>query len=185
MWDRRTPIGRDAGAVTAGRWIAVLVVTTGIVPAACVDETHELQVQALGPETPGVSPGPLHRPGQPCLVCHGEPGPSSHEFVIAGTVYAVQGESAPGQGAEVTMEDTTGSAVELTTNEVGNFYITPDQWAPTFPVGLVTVSKGQSVQEMNTHIGRDGSCADCHTQTPGPTSFGPVYLDRAPTDGGP
>ena len=42
--------------------------------AACVDESHELQVQALGAEVPGVPMGPLHRPGQPCLVCHGDQG---------------------------------------------------------------------------------------------------------------
>jgi hypothetical protein len=36
---------------------------------------------------------------------------------------------------------------------------------------------------MLTHVGRDGSCADCHTPTAGPTSPGPVYLNVA-GDGG-
>jgi hypothetical protein len=175
MGDRPTPAGRDSGAMTAGRWIAALALTAGVVLAACVDETHELQVQALGPESPGVPPGPLHRPGQPCLVCHGEPGPASLKFVMAGTVYAVQGQSAPATSAQVTIEDVNGSFYSATTNEVGNFYITSDQWAPTLPA-QVQVAQGDESQQMITHIGRDGSCADCHTQTPGPTSPGAVYL---------
>jgi hypothetical protein len=103
---------------------------------------------------------------------------------MAGTVYAVRGQSDPAPGVQVVIEDATGSFYGLTTNEVGNFFITTDQWSPTFPA-LVTISMGQTLQQMNTHIGRDGSCADCHTQTPGPTSPGPVYLNLAPGDGGP
>jgi hypothetical protein len=164
--------------------VGTVVLAGAIALAACVDETHELQIQALGGETPGVSPGPLHRPGQPCLVCHGEAGPSSHEFVMAGTVFAVQGQSDPAPGVQVVIEDVTGSFFGITTNEAGNFYITTDQWSPTLPA-LVTISKGQSFQQMNTHISRDGSCADCHTETPGPTSAGPVYLNTPPRDGGP
>ena len=165
---------RDRAGIAA-RWLAASVVAAGVALVACIDETHELQVQALGPEAPGVSPGPLHRPGQPCLVCHGEAGPSSHPFVMAGTVYAVRGQSAPGGGAQVSIEDVNGSFDAATTNQVGNFYITPDEWAPTLPA-QVQVSRGSDLQQMLTHIGRDGSCADCHTQTPGPTSPGPVYL---------
>ena len=78
----------NSGGLRASRRVAAVLLAAAVV--ACVDESHELQVQALGGEAPGVSPGPLHRPGQPCLVCHGEPGPASHKFVMAGTVYAVQ-----------------------------------------------------------------------------------------------
>jgi hypothetical protein len=174
---------RTGGPRLAGRRGAAVALVSGLLLAACVDETHDLQVQALGGEAPGVPRGPLHRPGQPCLVCHGGEGPSSHSFVMAGTVYAVQGEMAPATGAEVVVEDVKGSIYGATTNEAGNFYIPTDQWAPTLPA-QVQVSQGKNSQQMLTHIGRDGSCADCHTPTPGPTSPGPVYLALAPSPPG-
>jgi len=172
-----------SGPRVASRRGAALALVSGLLLAACVDETHDLQVQALGGEAPGVPRGPLHRPGQPCLVCHGGEGPASHQFVMAGTVYAVQGETAPATGAEVVIEDAKGAIYGATTNEAGNFYIPTGQWAPTFPA-QAQVSQGKSSQQMLTHIGRDGSCADCHTPTPGPTSPGPVYLALAPSPPG-
>jgi hypothetical protein len=147
-----------------------------VVLPACEDPVHDQQVQALGGERPGVPPGPLHRPGQPCLVCHGADGPSSHLFVFGGTVYQVQNGSTAASGATVTIEDVNGSAFSATTNKVGNFYITPDQWTPTFPT-TVTVQKGMDSQMMAPSIiSRDGSCANCHQPEAGPTSAGRVYL---------
>lgn len=166
--------GREVG-LDARLRLAVLALGAGIALAACVDESHELQVQALGADAPGVPNGPLHRAGQPCLVCHGGQGPASRQFVMAGTVFAVQGQSAPAVGAQVGIEDVNGSFYTATTNEVGNFYITTNQWAPVMPA-QAQVSQGQNNQQMVTHIGRDGLCAGCHTLTPGPTSPGPVYL---------
>jgi hypothetical protein len=152
--------------------------------AGCVDETHDLQVQALGSETPGVPRGPQHRPGQPCLVCHGGEGPASATFLMAGTVYAVQNGDAPAVGASVQIEDINGIFYTVTTNEVGNFYIRPADWSLTYPA-QAQVTLGSSMQLMGTHINRDGSCADCHTLTPGPTSPGRVFAALAPPDGGP
>ena len=38
---------------------------------------------------------------------------------------------------------------------------------------------------MLTHMARDGSCADCHKLSAGPSSAGPVFLNIASTpDGG-
>jgi hypothetical protein len=151
---------------------------------ACVDETHELQVEALGGEAAGVPNGPTHRPGQPCLVCHGGLGPASRQFVMAGTIYATQGQTSPANGAAVQIEDVNGSLYTATSNVVGNFFITTDQWSPTYPA-QVQVTQGQNSQQMVTHIGRDGSCADCHVQPPSPTSPGPVYVIAGPIpDGG-
>jgi hypothetical protein len=163
--------------MTAVGWVSAVALT--VVLAACVDESHELQVQALGGEAPGVSPGPLHRPGQPCLVCHGSEGPSSHSFVMAGTVYAVQGQSAPAPGVQVVLEDSTGSSVGINTNQAGNFYIATGEWSPLFPVWVPQITMGQSSTSMQTHIGREGSCANCHTLTASPTSPGRVYLNKA------
>ncbi|HEX3772553.1 MAG TPA: hypothetical protein VHV30_16860 [Polyangiaceae bacterium] len=150
---------------------------------ACIDESHDLEVDALGGETSNVNPGPTHRPGQPCLVCHGGLGPGSPQFVVAGTVYAVEGATTPARGARVTIEDTNGSFYNATTNEVGNFYIAPDQWSPVFPL-QATVSQGGASQQMLTHIGRDGSCAGCHVNPASATSPGAVYVTPSFPEGG-
>jgi hypothetical protein len=151
---------------------------------ACIDESHDLEVQALGGEAPNVQPGPTHRPGQPCLVCHGGLGPGSPQFVVAGTVYAVEGETKAAEGAHVLIEDVNGSFYNAITNQVGNFYITTDQWSPAYPL-QATVSQNGETQQMLTHIGRDGSCAGCHVNPPSATSPGPVYVQTSPPEGGP
>ena len=71
-----------AGCVVAGLLTWALV-------GCFVDPVHDEQVAALGPEPAGESPGPLHRPGQPCLVCHGGLGPAHQSFSVAGTVFAI------------------------------------------------------------------------------------------------
>ena len=175
MRDRRAALRRRGMA--AVRWVAAVGLATAL--AACVDESHELQVQSLGGEAPGVSPGPLHRPGQPCLVCHGEAGPSSNTFVMAGTVYAVQGQSAPAAGAQVVIVDSAASVFTINTNEAGNFYIPTGVWSPVMPTWVPQITLGKTTAIMQTHISRAGSCADCHTLNPSPTSPGPVYMNRA------
>jgi len=154
-----------------------------LAPIACVDIVHEDEVQALGPEAPGVPPGPLHRPGQPCVTCHGGSGPGSQQLAIGGTVYAVQGESAPAVGAVVQIEDIDGHFWTVQTNEAGNFFVTTAEWQPHYPVGSIQVTLGDVTQSMFTHVGRDGSCADCHQATPGPTSPGPIYINLADAGG--
>jgi hypothetical protein len=154
-----------------------------LIPAllGCVDATHEDQVKALGGETPGVSPGPLHRPGQPCLTCHGGEGPAHAQFSVAGTVYAVRSQSTPAVGAEVQIEDITGFIDTATTNTVGNFFIRSDDWAPTYPTQM-QVALGSLTQQMTTHVGREGSCAGCHVAPQGPTSPGAVFVAATASD---
>jgi hypothetical protein len=153
----------------------------------CVDPVHDQQVEALGGEAPGVPTGPDHRPGQPCLVCHGGQGPASTDFSVAGTVYAVEQQSAPAVGAQVQVEDMAGSVFVSPTNAAGNFYVTTSQWQPTFPIKM-QVSLGPVTTGMMTAAGRDGSCAACHQSTVGPASPGPVYVATDPNqllgDGG-
>ena len=45
----------------------------------------------------GISPGPTHRAGQQCLVCHGGDGPGP-DFAFAGTIYATRNDSEPRRG---------------------------------------------------------------------------------------
>jgi hypothetical protein len=156
-----------------------------LAPFACVDTVHTDAVQALGPEDPGVSPGPLHRPGQPCVTCHGGSGPAHTQFSMGGTVYAVDRSSQPAVGAIVSLEDVTGATYNATTNSAGNFYMTLSQFSPQYPVSVmqVTSADGSQNQAMTTLINRDGSCADCHANPRGPDSEGPIYL--APAGGTP
>jgi hypothetical protein len=150
---------------------------------SCADEVHNEAVAALGPETG--SPGPLHRPGQPCLTCHGGSGPAKLQFSAGGTVYLNQGGGMPAPGASVLIEDILGNTWTVQANAAGNFFVTLADFAPHYPTQMqVTSADGTVTLQMLTHVGRDGSCADCHTATEGPTSPGPVYVIAATTDGG-
>lgn len=157
--------------------VVVLSCAAGGGALACdVDPVHDNEVAALGGEQPGVPPGPTHRPGQPCLVCHGGSGPSSTQFAVAGTVYQAQFGEVGQTGATVNVIDTNGLQASATTNSVGNFWILESQWAPVFPVHVESVSYNDVSVTMSTHIGRDGSCATCHFDPPGGDLVGHVYL---------
>jgi len=45
---------------------------------------------------------------------------------------------------------------------------------------LVSVSDGGTKIDMKTRVGRDGSCATCHSDPAGPASAGHVYLVADP-----
>ncbi len=154
---------------------------------ACNDPVHDAEVAALGPEDPSVPKGPLHRPGQPCLLCH-------DNFSVAGTVYE-DDLMTPYDQATVTLIDAVGNQTQATTNEAGNFYVLESDWKPVFPIGSYTDDAGNNVvgvsivgndpqnpAQMMTHIGRDGSCATCHFgSAPTADSPGPVYVTTGTT----
>lgn len=155
----------------------IAALAAGAVIASCGDPVHDGEVTALGPEAPGVSPGPDHRPGQPCLVCHGGQGPASAQFALAGTVFQIPA-PAPATGANgvtVKITDVNSSVGTATTNSVGNFYILASDYSPTYPVDA-ELDEGSSTVKMLTHIGRNGSCGYCHFDPPGTGSPGHVYL---------
>jgi hypothetical protein len=163
--------------------IAVLVALAG---AGCSDPVHEQEVAALGGEAPGVSPGPTHRPGQPCLVCHGGQGPASLEFSIGGTIFLYPDDtSQPAVNAQVEVEDALGRFYRSTTNSAGNFYILQSVWSPNYPleVPVVADQTGMTSEVMGSLDNRSGSCAECHQEKEGPNSAGPVYLYTS-MDGG-
>ncbi len=140
-------------------------------------------VAALGGEAPGVRRGPTHRPGQPCLLCHDGAIGDPPAFSVAGTIYQVPSNAVPASGAIVSFTDATGSTKTATTNTVGNFYLTPSQWNPTFPLSGITVVNTAGVKvTMQSSVGWSGGCSTCHFDPAGPGSPGHVciYLD----DGG-
>lgn len=156
---------------------AALLVASASMALAC-DPVHSNEVDALGGEASGVRTGPTHRPGQPCLVCHDGNIGDPPRFNVAGTVfvtpYVVAPENGAG-GAIVKMTDATGASHASTTNEVGNFYVTPNEWTPVYPI-TVEIDYGGVTTTMKSHIGRDGSCAGCHRNPAGPSSPGPVAV---------
>jgi hypothetical protein len=137
---------------------------TGLVgmTAACFDPVHEDAVAALGGEQNGVHPGPTHRPGQPCLTCHGGHGPGSPEFAIAGTIFATRGSTEPLPGAIVVLTDSAKVTRQVRANQVGNFYIRRDEWDPTFPIFVELQYPGLPQEPMNTPVNGNGGCASCH-----------------------
>jgi hypothetical protein len=155
---------------------ATLAIAFVLVAAAC-DPVHDNAVNALGGEAPGVPPGPMHRPGQPCLLCHGGQGSDPPAFSMAGTVFAGSGATSPQVGAVVTLQDAAGTVATATTNAAGNFYLTPSQFSPKFPVHVTSVASGSASVTMHSHIGGNGSCAGCHADPSGPDSPGHVYFD--------
>jgi mono/diheme cytochrome c family protein len=150
-------------------------------PVACMDPVHDDAVKALGPEAPGVPEGPLHRPGQPCVTCHGGEGPADAEFSLAGTVYLLQYQAVAAPNVKVVIEDIDGVGGTVTTNQAGSFWVNADQWRPKYPLEL-SVRYGNLTTSMNGNVGRAGSCADCHQlkagsmSGAGPTSSGHIYV---------
>jgi hypothetical protein len=147
-------------------------IVTALIAAAsvsCTDPVRDQQIAALGDETEG-GPGPDHRPGQPCLLCHSDGGPaSSKPFAIAGTIYA---SSKPGADGEedifVQFKDARGHEplVPAQSGPSGNFYVPLSDWPNiAFPirVGLYKVNVDTPpVAVMKSLINREGSCNYCH-----------------------
>lgn len=150
------------------RRVCALAVITA---ASACDPVTENAVSALGGEMPGVPHGPLHRPGQPCLLCHGD-------FSVAGTVYETPSSPIGLAGAIVSLRDSTQQTyVSEPTNEAGNFYVKNDDWSPVFPLSHVTVTvPGATGVKMLSDIGRDGACGSCHLSPAGPASAGHVCI---------
>jgi hypothetical protein len=137
--------------------------------AGCSDPVMTAQIEALGPEEPGVAPGPDHRPGQPCLHCHSEGGPaSSKPFAMAGTVYDTAAPNAKGAAdIYVQFTDASGGSPRSTpkTRRSGNFFIPRDDWPDLrFParVGLYKSLNEAPLVIMKSLINREGSCNFCH-----------------------
>ncbi len=172
--------------MNAVRYVLVTSVIAIAAAAMSCDPVHSDAITALGGEAPGVGTGPEHRGGQPCLLCHDGSLGSPAQFSIAGTVYEMPAPepATPALGVTVTFTNINDKKTfTATTNQAGNFYVTPSQWAPSYPI-TVSVSRNNTAACMTTHVGREGSCAGCHVEPVGPASPGRVVLAPVPVDGG-
>lgn len=163
------------------RFLVVPLLIAVAMLAACQDPVHSQEIAALGPEKDGVPKGPLHRPGQPCLLCHGDAGPAGMLFSLAGTVFqSDQTQVAVGNGPAsdviVHFRDSNGHTFSTGTNCAGNFFVQPADFTPVYPVAVWLEYAGV-LSTMNSATFREGSCAKCHTPTgPSYNSPGPVFF---------
>ena len=125
------------------RGTSLLSVVTACVLFACADPVYDDAIAKLGGEAAGVRPGPLHRPGQPCVLCHSSRGGQS-EFSLAGTVYVDAASPTPIEDVNVRVVDSQNRKFVAQTNCAGNFFVTPKQFAPDFPIwiGLESLPAG-------------------------------------------
>lgn len=150
------------------RTLPLLLLTLTMIGAgstSCFNPVHADAVAALGDEKDGVRPGPEHRAGQPCIVCHGGYGPGP-DFVIGGTIFKTRGGDQGLADVEITLTDATKSIYRAgPTNDVGNFWIPAKSWSPTYPVTVKIDFTGGAKpvsQAMVSPIGGNGGCAFCH-----------------------
>lgn len=169
-----------------------------VMVVGCGDPVRSSAIDELGGEAPGVKPGPLHRPGQPCVLCHDGNGPGNIVLAFGGTVYQSQsGPAVPAVGAIVHFRDAAHNEYRTATNCAGNFFVVDGDYNPTWPVfvkveysvTLVSPAGAQVVpvigrmtspiynSEGSTVSGlKDRSCAHCHSDPANSTSAGHVYL---------
>lgn len=104
--------------------------------------------------------GPTMMPGEDCLGCHVRD-VRAPKFSVAGTAYLDHAGTKPAVGATVTVTDSRGVQVRLTTNSVGNFFSLDTMKPPL----SARVELGGVVREMKGHQPH-GSCNYCHRNPP-------------------
>lgn len=131
------------------------------VPQDLIDELGEEQGE----------PSELHRGGQPCLACHSVYEGAEPRMSVGGTIYyeASDGRILPAPDVLVEITDSRQVTRKACTNAAGNFWVEHEDWRDaTFPL---TVRAGE--RRMISIVGRDGSCASCHS-LPDEASLDPV-----------
>lgn len=176
--------------VRAWRAAAIGLVAWVTGPACLGTTPEEDAADEAGPEDG--DEGPTHRPGQPCLACHGaDYTPGGEVLAVAGTVFVKASDQRGVEGAHVEITDDAGDVFDVRTNRTGNFMISvgdgdrEEGWLrvaapPVFPLH-VRVYRSQQEQPMRSVIHREGSCAACHRREgAGADSVGKVFLVEEP-----
>jgi hypothetical protein len=149
--------------------------------SACANPAVDARIEALGEEPlPDLADFSYHRPGQPCVLCHGEYEEEEPIMTVAGTIFQTPTKRIPVENARVRVWDSSGGPPrDKLTNCVGNFWFTKEEWNPLFPLHIeveyqIEGDDDYRVQPMLSRVGREGSCAGCHQDTSDPhTQFSP------------
>lgn len=161
-----------------------LTALTCVVLSGCPNPLQDQQIEDLGGECSDVPPSDFHRPGQPCVLCHGDYQRDSPVMSMAGTVFATQGQATPVEGVEILLTDANGTSppAPVMSNCIGNFFIDADDWTPAYPVHAEIICPNPDDDDkprrlvMGTRIARDGSCAGCHVGRPGARKDSPGWI---------
>lgn len=157
-----------------GKWALSMGGYVGFVLLiGCGDPLREEAILALGNEVPGVIAGPLHRAGQPCLTCHD--GDHATPLRVGGTIFLDNKSDKAAVSALVRLVDGTGHEHRTATNCAGNFFVRPGDFDPQWPL-WVRVEFDGWIQEMESPVNVDGSCASCHGPEKHSQSTGPVFV---------
>ena len=159
---------------------AMLLLGVLLAAAGCNDPVHDDAVASLGPEDPNVPPGPLHRPGQPCMVCHDGTGPAALAFATAGTIFQDGTNPTPLVSATVQITDINDKTMSPETNCAGNFFVEAVDFDLVYPLHAQVFYGSQNVQ-MLSHIAKTGGCADCHLSPTVATKLGLTVDPQAST----
>ncbi len=143
------------------RSLLVLFAAAALWSSCRMDPVIQDQIDKLPPED-AAGPSAEHRAGQPCVLCHSTYEAAEPEMAIGGTIYAQDLNTlqlAPVEGVFVTIYDSNGASQKACTNSAGNFYLETSDWPDAaFPL---TIRVGNRF--MRSLIGRERSCAGCHT----------------------
>ena len=163
---------------SSSRFVLALALAAG-----CQDPLRSEQIDALGPEEASIPIGPLHRTGQPCLLCHSEGGIST-PFTVAGTIYQTPSGRSPAAGVAVALRDSARRSYVAYSNCAGNFYVSPAEFQPVMPL-WVTIRSAELQVVMESPMNKDGDCATCHARSVSSQSAGPVFLSAIADSAGP
>lgn len=149
-------------AVAAGLWLSLL--------GGCGDG---------GGEGAGFETGPLMRPGEDCLFCHGDKTdyPKAPRWSLAGTVFPTKSAAVDEgvEGAVVVISTADGNELSrLTTNAAGNFYTSislPEQYR------VAVEYEGERIEMPCTPP--TGGCAKCHDRPALGSAPGRIFVPQA------
>ncbi len=153
---------RASGLVAKVLGLGCAVAFASFAVSCGLDPVHDGAVKALGDEDPNIPPGPYHRQGQPCNVCHDVQGPADSKFALSGTIFWGPTNNIGVDQGFVRIVDANGAKKCFVTNCKGNFFVRPEQVPKlTFPI-LVSVEKPPAYRAMTGRIGRERACSNCH-----------------------
>ncbi len=115
--------------------------------------------------------GPLMRPGEDCMACHGGVGSlppgervrHAKAWTVAGTVFDAADANLGAEGAQVQITDASGWSFSLRANLAGNFYT---REGVQFPL-RACVERNRVTTCQQSPV-TSGTCNSCHAVAPPP-----------------